>query len=84
MSQIHWNVLDRRERERDTHTHTHTFLLELLEEPWDRQSNRIYWLLPVSDWIDSLIGPGGLLLIVSHLLTVRVSFICMGGPGKDS
>jgi hypothetical protein len=30
-------------------------------------------LLPVSHWLDSLIGPGGLLLVVSHLFAVPVS-----------
>jgi hypothetical protein len=28
--------------------------------------NRIYWFLPVFHWVDSLIGPGGLLSVVSH------------------
>jgi hypothetical protein len=29
-------------------------------------------LLPVSDWPSTLIGPGGLLLVVSHLYAVPV------------
>jgi hypothetical protein len=31
-------------------------------------------LLRVSDWVDGLIGPTGLLLLVSHLLVVPVGF----------
>jgi len=34
----------------------------------------IYWLVSVSDWLDSLIGPSGLLLVVSHLLAVQFQF----------
>jgi hypothetical protein len=30
-------------------------------------------LLPISDWLDSLIGPSGLLLVVSHLVVFPVS-----------
>jgi hypothetical protein len=42
-------------------------------------SNCIYWLLHVSDWLDSSIGPSGLLLVVvSHLLAVPVSVLCVG------
>jgi hypothetical protein len=36
----------------------------------------MYWLLPVSDWLDSLIAPSGLLLVVvSHQLAVPVSVL---------
>jgi hypothetical protein len=36
----------------------------------------MYWLLPVSNWLDSLIGPSGLLLVVvSHQLAVPVSVL---------
>ncbi len=31
------------------------------------ESNPIHWLHSLSDWLDSLIGPGGLLLLVLHL-----------------
>ncbi len=41
-----------------------------------------YSLLPVSDWVDGLIDPSGLLLVVSHLLTVPV--LLAGGVGKQS
>jgi len=57
---------------------------EHLEEPRssliNTQSNRVYWLLfPVSDWVDSLIGPSGLLLVVSpHLLAVPISVLWVG------
>jgi len=34
------------------------------------EPNRLYWLLPVCLWLDSLIGPGELLLVVSHLFGV--------------
>jgi hypothetical protein len=37
-------------------------------------SLRIYWLFHVSDWVDGLIGPTGLLLVVSHLFAVPVQF----------
>jgi hypothetical protein len=36
-----------------------------LEEPW--KSLILYWLIPVSDWLHSLIGPSGLLLLVGSL-----------------
>jgi hypothetical protein len=49
-----------------------------LSEPWNSLTNRVrsYFLtLPISNWVDSLIGPSGLLLVVSHLLAVpSVSF----------
>ncbi len=35
-------------------------------------------LLPVSDWVDGLIGPSGLLLVVSHLRAVPVSLLWWG------
>jgi hypothetical protein len=37
----------------------------------------VYLLLPVSDWLDSLIGPSGLLLVVvvPHQLAVPVSVL---------
>jgi len=51
------------------------------------QSNRICWQSPVSDWLDSLIGPSGLLLVVSDKLPQVLappSFNFMGvvGVGK--
>jgi hypothetical protein len=45
-------------------------------------SDCIYWLLPISDWLDSLIGPSGLLLVVSHLLAVSVSVLWVGVGNK--
>jgi hypothetical protein len=51
------------------------------QSPWrssGTQSNHIYWLPHVSDWVDSLISPSGLLLIVSHLLPVPVSLLGVG------
>jgi hypothetical protein len=33
---------------------------------------------PVSDWLDSLIGPSGLLLVVSHVYAVPVSVLWVG------
>jgi hypothetical protein len=38
-----------------------------LSEPWRRPGTvhiRVFWLLHVSDWVDSLIVPGGLLLVI--------------------
>ncbi len=40
--------------------------------------NCIYWLLPVSHLLDSLIGPSELLLVVSHLLAFPVQFYVLG------
>jgi hypothetical protein len=51
-----------------------------------RQLNRIGGLLPVSDWVDSLIGSNGLLVVVSHPLaippTCSPNFSFRGGVGK--
>jgi hypothetical protein len=48
-----------------------------LAGPWSNRthSNRICWLVPVSDWVDSLIGPSGLLLVVFHLLGLPVLWV---------
>jgi hypothetical protein len=47
------------------------------------QSNRIYWRFPFSDWLDSLIGPSGLLLVPFQVPTTwSTSFNFMGGVGK--
>ncbi len=35
-------------------------------------------LTPVVDWVDSLIVPGGLLLVVSHLFAAAVCVLCVG------
>jgi hypothetical protein len=35
-------------------------------------------MVPVSDWLDSLTGPSGLLLVVYHLLAVPVSVLWAG------
>jgi hypothetical protein len=35
-------------------------------------------LTPAVDWLDSLIGPGGLLLVVSHLFAVPVLVLWVG------
>jgi hypothetical protein len=35
-------------------------------------------MLPVSDWLDSLIGPGGLLLVVYHLFAVPILVLWVG------
>ncbi len=40
---------------------------------------KLYLLtVPVSDWLDSLTGPSGLLLVVYHLLAVPVSVLWVG------
>jgi hypothetical protein len=49
-----------------------------LEQSNKHQSNRIYWRLPVSHWLDSLIGPTGLLLVISHLLAVPILVLWVG------
>jgi hypothetical protein len=49
---------------------TNAQLSRALEEPWKNlstQSNCIYWLLPCSNWLDSLIGPSGWWLLVVSL-----------------
>ncbi len=45
-----------------------TFFRALKGSNKQTQSNRICWQSPVSDWLDSLIGPSGLLLVVSDKL----------------
>ncbi len=35
-------------------------------------------LTSVVDWLDSVIGSGGLLLVVSHLFAVAVLVLCVG------
>ncbi len=52
-----------------------------LEEPWKsliNTLNHIYWLLLVSDSLDSLIRQGGLLLVVSHLFAVPALVVWIG------
>jgi len=39
--------------------------LHHLSEPSEPLSPLGFWLFPVSDWVDGLIGPSGLLLVVS-------------------
>ncbi len=51
--------------------------------PWNSpinktQPNRTYWLVHVSEWLDCLIGPGGLLLVVSHVFAVPISVLWVG------
>jgi hypothetical protein len=49
-----------------------------LSEPWNSRRNRVksYLVtLPIFDCLDSLIGPSGLLLVVSHVLAVPVSVL---------
>ncbi len=48
-----------------------------LEETWNSHI-RIYWVLHVSDWVDSLIGPGGLLLVVCCWIAVLRAFHRLG------
>ncbi len=43
----------------------------------------IYWLLPVFDWLDSLIVLGGLLSVVSHLFAGSVSVLWVGLERKE-
>jgi hypothetical protein len=55
------------------------------ESPWgglEQSNNCIYWLFLVCDWVDSLIGPSGLLLVVFHLLIVPLTLSFMGGVGN--
>jgi hypothetical protein len=44
----------------------------------ETQWNHIHWLLPLSDWLDTLIGPGGLLLVVFHHLNSQFQFYWWG------
>jgi hypothetical protein len=58
----------------------------IFSEPWKKPHKQsqipfTYSLLPVSDWLDSLIGPSELLLVVSQLLTVQV--LVAGGVGNQ-
>jgi hypothetical protein len=40
-------------------------------------------VLPVCEWLSTMIGPGGLLLVVSHLFcSPRFNFNFMGEVGK--
>jgi hypothetical protein len=39
-------------------------------------------LTPVVDWLDSLIGRGGLLLVASFLFAIPILFYFMGGVEK--
>jgi hypothetical protein len=41
-------------------------------------------LLPVFDWPNIMIGPGGLLLVVSHLFAVPVKNLVVGKMGSFS
>jgi hypothetical protein len=52
-----------------------TFLLMMMSYQKAQQS-----LTPIVDWLNDLIGPNGLLLIVSHFLRFQFSF--KGGVGK--
>jgi hypothetical protein len=54
--------------------------LHILQGPQGalEESNQIDRLLPVSDWLDGLIGPPGLLLVVSHLFAVPVLVLSVG------
>ncbi len=55
-----------------------------LEKPWksliDTVKVKSYLLTdPISDWVlDSLIGPAGLLLVISHLFAVQLSLLLVG------
>jgi hypothetical protein len=55
-----------------------------MEWSWEWQKlekcviNMIYLLLSVSDWPIIMIGPSGLLLVVSHLFAVPVSVLLVG------
>jgi len=53
-----------------------------LEEPWNGLINivkkHIYSLLSVSDWLESLIHLGGLVLVDSHLFMASISISWMG------
>jgi hypothetical protein len=57
-------------------------LFRALEEPWNSLINRVKSSLLVtpylSDWLDSLISPIGLQLIVSQLFAVPVSVVWVG------
>jgi len=59
-------------------------LSKALYKSWDYErsnnhsQNRMYWLLPLSDSIDSLIGPGELLSVVSHLFAVPILVLWVG------
>jgi len=64
---IHWrNILGPRKN------YMHSFHSPggALEQSNKHKSNHIYWQLPVCDFLDNLIAPGGLLLLVSHLFAV--------------
>jgi hypothetical protein len=54
------------------------------KNPWNgpRKSYLLTLLPVVSDWLDSLIGPSGLLLVVSPP-TCNSSFSFIGGVGKE-
>ncbi len=47
---------------------------------WDAEAGKKEQqsLTPAVDWLDSLIGPGGLLLVVSHLFAVPVLVLQVG------
>jgi hypothetical protein len=49
------------------------------------ESNRNYWLVPVFDWLDSLIGVDGLQLGISRVSSpiCNPNFSLMGGVGKE-
>jgi hypothetical protein len=53
-----------------------------LSEPWKRKINTVKSYLLTApcffDWVDSLIGPSGLLLVVSHLSAIPVSVLWVG------
>jgi hypothetical protein len=60
--------------------------MQTFSEPWNSLINTVKLYLGTapcfSDWVDSLIGPSGLLLVVSHLFASNLSFSFMGGVGK--
>jgi hypothetical protein len=49
-----------------------------LEGEQTNKYSQSYWLVPVSDWLDSLIGPSGLLLVVSNQLSIDWSLFLFG------
>jgi hypothetical protein len=78
---LHWKLLD------EVHKSKIYTDLRALEEPWNSlinvESNRVHSLLPVSDSVDSFIGPSGLLLVVSPP-TCSPCFSFMGAAGKKN
>jgi hypothetical protein len=66
------NLVDILEDCCDLEKHCTTF--RDLEEPWNSLINTVkLHLLTVCNWLDSSIGPSGLLLVISNLFAVPVS-----------